>query len=131
MNKNIDFRCVGCALLCTLTFFITYYGGIFYNRTVSFAAASVITLILLVSKSFNEWGSKILIYVLTVMVLVAVFQTYSLNEFIAEKLGYSIGNYSWGELLVISNCLWFAIVMGGALVSLTVTAVIVYRRENA
>lgn len=129
MKKAISFRSAAAALGCTAVFFVTYYGGIFYNLKISFFVGALLTFPLLVSKSFNNWGAKTGLYFVLVLLLVGVAQAYDLNQFIAEYLRYDLDDISWGEQLMISNCLWFGIVFGSAMVSLAVTAVIAYIKQ--
>lgn len=130
MSKKVTVQCVGVAVICAVLFMVTYYCGIFYNLWLCFAVGFIISTLLLISRSFNKWGVKLGIYAAVVIVLIGVFQAYNINEFFAELVGYNVEGTTWGELLMISNGLWFGLVLGAALVSLGITAVIVYYSER-
>lgn len=130
MTKKVTAGCVGVSIICAVVFFITYYCGIFYNLWLCFAVGLSINTLLFISKEFNRWGIKLGVYSIVVLLLVGIFQAYKLNEFLAAIVGYDVEGTTWGELLMISNGLWFGLVLGSALVSLGVTAVIVYFNER-
>lgn len=131
MERKTTIHCTAAAVLCTATFFITYYGGIFYNLKLCFACAAVINTALLISPSFNKWGAKTGMTAAFVMVLLGLFQAYHINKIIAEHIGYENNDQTWGEILTLSNCLWFSILFGSAMLSLLITAIIVYIRERS
>lgn len=128
--EKITARCIGVAIIGTVVFFVTYYCGIFYNLWLCFAVGTGISTLLLISRTFNNWGVKLGIYALLVLVLIGIFQAYHLNEFFANLVGYNVEGTTWGEILTISNSLWFGLVFGSGLVSLGITAVIVYNDER-
>lgn len=130
MTKKVTAKCVGVSVICAVSFIITYYCGIFYNLWLCFAVGLCVSTLLLISRSFNNWGVKLGIYAAVVLVLIAVSQTYKLNEFFAGLVGYNVEGTTWGEILTVSNGLWFGLVFGSALVSLGITAVIVYYNER-
>lgn len=118
----------GLSVLLTAVFYSSYYVGLLFNNyTVIFAVScGVFTSILLISSKFSEWAERLGLYVCAVLILAALFQNNDMHLIAAELLSVSDDNVRWGERQLICNCIWFCVVFLSGLISLAVTAVLVY-----
>lgn len=130
MGRKFVLRCAGVSVVCTIIFFVSYYGGLFY-KIVPFAAAAVLlNTALLSGVGFNSWGIKFGVHAITVLAFSGAAEYLNAYRFVGKLLGIDIGGRMWGESLMINNCYWFGILFCSSLLSLAVTAVIVYVRKK-